>query len=98
MSIRRLKKDIDDTMPHNLDQLLRQIENKPIDASDIKSLVVQYVLETPDHKEDIKGHRSKLRLEALRLLAELTKMEQKSNNTDATILSLIKDVDNEDSE
>lgn len=84
--------------PKNLDDILRQIENKPIDAGDIKSLVVQYVLETPDDITDVKGHRSKLRLDALRLLAELTKLESKTNNTDATILSLIKDSSNSDDE
>lgn len=77
-------------LSNNLDDLLKDLPfDKELSAGDIKSLVVQYIIETKDDTRDIKGHRSKLRLEALRLLADLTKLEAKTNNTDADILSII---------
>ena len=76
--------------PKTLDDLLEDIEGAEIKASDIKAMVVQFINETPDDKHDPRGHRARLRLEGLRLLADLLKIESKEGGLDNSVLQLIK--------
>jgi hypothetical protein len=73
-----------------LDDLLSELEAKEIDKTDLKELIVEFIKETPDDKQDSKGYRARIRLEGLRLLADVMKLEGKEKDMDSSVLQLIK--------
>ena len=83
----------------NLADLLEDIEGQDISVSDLKSMILEFIKETPDNPRDEKGYRARLRLESFRLLMDIIKLEGKEKDMDASVLQLIKknssDVDEE---
>lgn len=77
--------------PKTLDDILNNIDADAIKASDLKHLVVQFINDTPDDPSDVRGHRARLRLEGLRLLTDILKLESKESSLDSSVLQLIKD-------
>jgi hypothetical protein len=76
-----------------LNDLLSGLASEQAGPSDIKEALIAYVLETEDDPTDQKAHRARLRLEALKVLADLVKSESKlskDDGSDADILSIIK--------
>lgn len=73
-----------------LDDLLGELDGREIEKADLKELIVEFIKETPDNKTDEKGWRARIRLEGLRLLADVMKMEGKEKDIDSSVLQLIK--------
>lgn len=76
--------------PKTLDDILSNIDADTIKATDLKHLVVQFINDTPDDPSDVRGHRARLRLEGLRLLTDILKLESKESSLDSSVLQLIK--------
>jgi hypothetical protein len=72
-----------------LDDLLCDLDATEISTSDLKVLVAEFIKETQDDKSE-KGYRARLRLEGLRLLADLMKLEGKEKDLDSSVLQLIR--------
>ena len=84
------------TKPKTLNDLLGDLSADEVGANDVKEALIAYVLDTADDPHDQKAHRSRLRLEALKVLADIVKAESKikGDDGDADILSIIKGDDN----
>jgi hypothetical protein len=70
-----------------LNDLLSGLASEQAGPSDIKEALIAYVLETEDDPTDQKAHRARLRLEALKVLADLVKKAA------IALLDQLKDID-----
>ena len=84
-------KSIKGTKPVTLNDLLGQLTAEEVKTNDVKEALIAYVLDTADDPHDQKAHRSRLRLEALKVLADIVKAESKlaPEEGDADLLSII---------
>ena len=76
---------------NKLENILNQIpsSNKDLDAEDLKEMITAFILDQPDDEvEKNRGTRSRLKLEALRLLHDIIKSEN-SDGLESAILSVI---------
>lgn len=75
-----------------LNDLLDNLSAEAVGANDVKEALIAYVLDTADDPHDQKAHRSRLRLEALKVLADIVKAESKikGDDEDADILNIIR--------
>jgi len=63
--------------------------NKDLDAEDLKEMITAFILDQPDDEvEKSRGTRSRLKLDALRLLHDILKSEN-SDGLESAILSVI---------
>ena len=83
--------------PKTLNDLLEDLSAEEVGANDVKEALIAYVLDTADDPHDQKAHRSRLRLEALKVLADIVKAESKikGDDEDADILNIIRGGDEE---
>ena len=84
-------KSIKGNKPVTLNDLLGQLTAEEVKTNDVKEALIAYVLDTADDPHDQKAHRSRLRLEALKVLADIVKAESKlaPEEGDADLLSII---------
>ena len=84
-------KSIKGNKPETLNDLLGQLTAEEVKTNDVKEALIAYVLDTADDPHDQKAHRSRLRLEALKVLADIVKAESKlaPEEGDADLLSII---------
>ena len=76
---------------NKLENILNQLPsaNNDLDAEDLKEMITAFILDQPDDEvEKNRGTRSRLKLEALRLLHDVIKSEN-SDGLESAILSVI---------
>jgi|DEB0MinimDraft_6_1074348.scaffolds.fasta_scaffold83366_2 hypothetical protein len=76
---------------NKLEKILNQMPsaNKDLDAEDLKEMITAFILDQPDDEvEKSRGTRSRLKLDALRLLHDILKSEN-SDGLESAILSVI---------
>jgi|TARA_R110000824_G_scaffold139122_1_gene304116 hypothetical protein len=80
MSIKRLRKTKEQA---TLATMLATIPLADFNSEDLISLIMQFIIETPDDKEGGDyASRAKVKLDALRLLHDIVKNENKENITE----------------
>jgi len=76
---------------NKLENILNQLpsSNHDLDAEDLKEMITAFILDQPDDEvEKSRGTRSRLKLDALRLLHDILKSEN-SDGLESAILSVI---------
>jgi len=74
---------------NKLEKLLKQLPDLDVDAQDLKAMAIQFIMDQEDDEvEEKRGTRSRLKLEALRLLHDIVKAEG-GTDLDGAILAVI---------
>ena len=60
-------------------------DDTQVGVGDVKQMALQFILDTPDDKTD-RAYRSRLKLEALKILADLVKREGGTDISDAVLM------------
>ena len=75
-----------------LDSLIGALPSPDVQEKDLKELALQLILDVPKDDSNTKAARAKVKLEALKLLAEIVRNESKGS-TEAALLALLNEDD-----
>ena len=74
------------TRPQTLQEVINALpDDTAVGVGDVKQMALQFILDTPEDQTD-RAYRSRLKLEALKILADLVKREGAGDIQDAVLM------------